>query len=60
MMPPENVKLTKRPYRKPQLERVQLKTEEAVLAACKARDGLINAWGTGECRFVFECRNRGS
>ena len=38
----------RRPYRKPQLEQVQLVAEEAVLAQCKVKGG--SGPGGGNCR----------
>jgi hypothetical protein len=35
----EKEEMARRPYHKPQLEQVQLMTEEAVLAGCKTRAG---------------------
>lgn len=43
----ERSKTTRRPYRKPQLEKVGLVPEEAVLSACKVAQG--PGPGTGRC-----------
>jgi hypothetical protein len=60
-MSPQKITTTKRPYQKPQLERVQLKTDEAVLTACKTTEGFINNFVGDICFWVIlECRNPGS
>ena len=50
----------RQPYNKPQLKKVRLVSEEAVLSACKTTDGIINVWGSGNCGFIFQCYTVGS
>ena len=52
-------KTTKQPYRKPQLEQVQLVPEEAVLAACKnsatpGKNDIACRPGTSACKSIWE------
>lgn len=47
-------------YEKPQLVKVRLVPEEAVLAACKANDGWINAWTGDYCGYLIQCFDVGS
>jgi hypothetical protein len=50
----------KRVYEKPQLTRVSLVPEEAVLAACKAQNGWIDAWAGDYCGRILQCFDVGS
>lgn len=51
----------KKPYHKPKLQKVQLKSEEAVLAACKLSFGVISGpLQSGYCGPVFACKDIGS
>ncbi|MBE2268130.1 MAG: hypothetical protein IAE80_07835 [Anaerolinea sp.] len=55
-----NAQESRRMYEKPQLGKVRLVPEEAVLAVCKANDGLINAWVGEFCGRFFQCFDMGS
>jgi hypothetical protein len=51
----------KKPYSKPVLEKVRLKSDEAVLAACKISYGLISGpLQSGYCGPVLACKDIGS
>ena len=51
----------KRRYEKPEIKQVDLRPEEAVLAACKASTGQGgNGPGGGNCRTPVPCSSLGS
>ncbi|HKP86535.1 MAG TPA: hypothetical protein VJZ26_10585 [Blastocatellia bacterium] len=54
-----NAHQAKRPYARPELMRVQLRPEEAVLGACKAIGGTIGGGAGGTCS-VVSCQATGS
>ncbi len=49
----------KRPYTRPEMMRVQLRPEEAVLGACKAMGGTVGGGAGGTCS-VVSCQAQGS
>ena len=49
----------KRPYTKPEMMRVQLRPEEAVLGACKAMLGTVGGGAGGTCS-ALSCQAQGS
>ncbi len=55
---PDPAKKDKQPYRKPELTQVSLRPEEAVLGACKTRNG--SGPGQGTCRSPSACSSIGS
>jgi len=50
----------RRPYRKPRLEKVELKAGETVLSFCKANNGVLPAVFGNYCGAVFRCNIVGS
>jgi hypothetical protein len=50
----------KRPYRKPQVTRVKLRAEEAVLGACKTGSGGVSGPGQPKCSAPSACSSLGS
>jgi hypothetical protein len=52
-------KAMRRSYHKPQLQRVRLKPEEAVLGSCKV-SGMSGPAGAGNCAPLIACVNQGS
>ena len=49
----------RKPYAKPELTRVSLRPEEAVLGACKTISGTMGGGAGGSCSIV-SCQNQGS
>ena len=49
----------RKPYAKPELRRVSLRPEEAVLGACKTIAGTASGGAGGSCSIV-SCQNQGS
>ena len=49
----------RRPYTKPELTKVALRPEEAVLGACKAVGGTIGGGQLGTCS-TLSCQSQGS
>jgi hypothetical protein len=54
-----NMQQGRKPYRKPEVQRVALRPEEAVLGACKAIGGTVGG-GTGDTCSVVSCQTQGS
>ena len=55
---PDPSKKDKQPYRKPEVTQVSLRPEEAVLGACKTRNG--SGPGQSTCRTPSSCSSIGS
>ena len=51
---------TRRPYKKPQVHRVELAPGEAVLSSCKSVSGFIPTWIANWCNAIVQCMNVGS
>jgi hypothetical protein len=57
---PDEKKMERKPYRKPEIEEVQLVAEEAVLAGCKTLTGIGGPNSTGVCHPWGTCKEQGS
>jgi hypothetical protein len=55
-----NDKHTKRPYQKPEIRKVTLKPEEAVLGSCKNPSGGVGGPGQATCSTPSSCSSLGS
>ena len=55
----DDVQQLRKPYTKPELRRIQLRPEEAVLGACKT-SGTSGPGGMGNCAPVGPCMSDGS
>jgi len=51
---------TKRPYQKPEIRKVTLKPEEAVLGSCKNPSGGVGGPGQATCSTPSSCSSLGS
>jgi hypothetical protein len=54
-----NMQQRRKPYQKPEVQRVALRPEEAVLGACKALNGTVGGGTAGSCSAV-SCQTTGS
>jgi hypothetical protein len=57
--PETNAHQGKKLYARPEMMRVQLRPEEAVLGACKAMGGTVGGGAGGTCS-VISCQSQGS